>query len=186
MGAATGVAVYETIDLVLAAARALSPTILQVALAAGAVFAVVLPLHPRHPLRGMAEAVMRIAAGLFLVAFLVLPYSVHIAGQLAAQVPIAQYQRHADAPANLHDALTATRDAPAFDDWRHKDVAQQYFETVSSSLPHASGQLHTYAIEAAALNLGLAVVVPLLLVWAGTHLVRRMLRDTLAFMRALP
>lgn len=186
MGAAAGVAVYEAIDLVLATARAVSPAILQVALAVGALFLVVQPLHVAHPLRGIADALLRISAGLFLVLFLVLPYSVHLAGQLAAQVPIADYQRHARAPAHLHDALTSTRDMPGFDGWSDKDVAKRYFEALSTDLPHASGQLHSYAIETAALNFGLAVVVPLLLVWAGTHIVRRLLRDTLAFLLATP
>ncbi len=184
LGAGIGVLLYEAIALALIAASAVAPILFQLMLLSTALALLAAPLHKNHILRSLLGIAARVTTLAFLTVFLLLPYSVNIAGSLAALIPLESYQPHDNAPDNLHAHLVADSEGPpGFDTWTSRDVAQRFYASISSNLRHSVSQIKIYAIKSLAMDMLIGLVLPLLLLTLGLRLLRRVMRDADAHLR---
>lgn len=183
LGAGIGVLLYEAISLSLIAASAIAPLLFKAMLLSTALALLAAPLHRSHILRSLLGMAARMTTFGFLTAFLLLPYSVNIAGSLVTMIPLESYQPHDNAPDNLHAHLVAQSDGPpGFDTWTSRDVAQQFYASISSNLRHSVSQIKVYAIKSLAMDMLIGLVLPLLLLVFGLVFLKRVMRDADRFL----
>ena len=174
---ATAAAAMKQLDR---AAALLSPMLFELTLALLGVYLIARAIHAKHPITQLAHSITEVAGILFLTAFLLVPYSIHVSGWLGHQVVAPLKRQSTQHYVNLHKDIQHAR----ADSERHgrAKAATHALERMFSDIGHRAEASSLAFVKHAAAALLEGIVLPLtifatllLILRMGARKIRRIL-----------